>query len=254
MKIPKKEMKYLLIVLLSGGFTFSSLNVKAEQKRCNNAIECFETELKNIQEMRKEHEGLKKEILNLKKELDNIVKVDRLPIGTVIASVLSYEMFLDYFEDGKTSDKFNPITYKWAPADGREVTNSNYAKMLLNKPAGYQNIISGGVVRVPDYRGIFLRGVTVDQLVNEYQGDTTKMPNNAFVTGNESNKHTHPASTNGQFQSGPNTFDDGDRRGVNGAAGVSVGENIQSHTHPITGGDGETRPKNRSVYYYIKIN
>ncbi|WP_025665050.1 hypothetical protein [Aquimarina megaterium] len=71
-----------------------------------------------------------------------IHKVENLPVGTIISSVLRYETFLSINNLEYSSDM---KVVKWAPCDGRIVNNSIYGSKLND---------------VPDLRGLFLRNTS----------------------------------------------------------------------------------------------
>jgi len=160
------------------------------------------------------------------------------PIGTIIASYLSFDRFREAIGEStiwKTSSK-------WAPCDGREVLNSAFS-------------IYSSSSTVPDLRGTFLRGLNTfdinppstvgpvsynqkdieDRAVGSFQQDELK-----------SHKHTlnvfrHPFAW-GSAQDGVTV------------GGYSNPQGAELTSDDNLSGGLETRPKNISVYYYIKIN
>jgi len=164
-------------------------------------------------------------------------------LGTVTASILDYDHLSTLNSDPKVID---PKTSKWIPADGRSMVGSQLSKLI-------------GVSKAPDLRGRFLRGLntfyndgqpnlniaTADQddpssnrKAGEYQSDMLK---------------THTHSFSHVIQVGPNephNINGGFRHG----AGGSEGYNNYNNTGENSNGGSETRPKNITVYYYIKIN
>lgn len=163
------------------------------------------------------------------------------PLGTIVASLLNYNDFLAlnglYYE----SDINKAI---WVPCDGRSIGSAE----------GTYGAYSGG--KAPDLRGLFLRSVNDMGAYNA----TVPTPNNANL--NPENKkagqiqsdalqsHTHGISirefghdrNNGGL---PNKSEDDDGRAVNRTTDGGQNETANFST--------ETRPKNISVYYYIKI-
>ncbi|MBO6740485.1 MAG: tail fiber protein [Phycisphaerales bacterium] len=120
---------------------------------------------------------------------------------------------------------------------------------------------TGTHFRVPDLRGMFIRGFDgsgrVDkEVMREFgtsQDWTTGMPENKFAT-KSSGKHSHKfGGTNGNGHGSaafPGAGDDGaggwdDNRGETRSNGT--------HSHEVTGGDKETRPVNVTMYYIIKV-
>ena len=138
-----------------------------------------------------------------------------LPIGSILASMLSPQDFLRIYGVG------------WIPADGREIeTTSEYFRITAKK-------------KIPDLRGMFLRGMNLDRtdgdpdrdrVVGDPQGDMIKT-------------HAHPYTD--RSPSGGS--------GAELASGRSYGRPIEEKLSGPVGGV-ETRPKNVAVYYYLKIN
>lgn len=157
------------------------------------------------------------------------------PIGTIIASVLNYGAFLEVNGLPTTADMSKAI---WVPCDGRSISRSKYSDFGT----------------VPDLRGLFLRGS------NDYPGSS--YPGVAIVN----NSHKNPDDTKaGIFQSdaiishhhrtnmewGGNWTDRGNGWGVKYDPDRTF-LSEQNYSNP--GGAAETRPRNMTVYYYIKIN
>ena len=206
----------------------------------------------------------------LSQNQDIVDRVSRLesrvspPVGTVVASLVPPTDFLRSGDD------------TWIHADGRhDVTDSAYFAIT-------------GRDRVPDLRGMFLRGLNtfdggnlVDEewrdpemrTVGERQVDATWLPptttttqsgEHRHTTGIESTPHTHTGSTNARTQGGGNTFDSGKTRGMTPRGIITIRPNKETHIHTIAssgphrhdieGGDVETRPNNVAVFYYVKIN
>lgn len=127
----------------------------------------------------------------------------------------------------------------WVPCDGRNVSSSKYGMFSGN---------------VPDLRGLFLRnvndyGVSFDG-VGKVKPDRANPDSTAAgVFQQESFKsHEHGLEwwPNGG-QKKPNTYP-----GINNSYNPGV---KQGSTKGVkANGGNETRPKNMTVYYYIKIN
>jgi hypothetical protein len=178
----------------------------------------------------------------------------------------------------------------WLPCDGRALDSHDpdyadfFEVIATTHGAGFDDQGNRtGDFNAPDYRGRFLRGVagatgttrdpgaTARQAmksggnsgnaVGSLQDQATGMPSkNRFVTGiSEPATHHHPDPTwNGQSgpyelagppwagAPAPPTYgkDYGDQAAPTDEAGA--------HTHSITGGDEETRPKNAYVNWIIK--
>ena len=153
----------------------------------------------------------------------------RLPLGTIVASMLEPKEFAAVAGDPGT---FDPRNSAWLPADGREVAGSSYAKRV--------NPI------VPDLRGSFLRGLNYTDSgrvrtdgKQDPDGDGRKAGD---YQADEFKKHSHPYKKS--FFPGA---------GKSGAGSPDV---HSAHQDTQTGdvGGAETRPRNTAVYYYIKVN
>ena len=146
----------------------------------------------------------------------------QLPIGSIIVSILSYK---DFSQDSN----FNPATSIWAPADGRKVTGSKYASIQD---------------RVPDLRGVFLRGLNnclkgADPLDDGHKNPENKQAGEFQPDGFREHSHQIAITT---VQS---DF---------GGTGLPRYNRTTGDSQTANSGIEETRPKNVSVYFYIKIN
>lgn len=147
---------------------------------------------------------------------------DGMPVGTVLTSMLDPTSFGTEIGDG------------WVLADGRDVSGSRYATLTsLNN--------------VPDIRGMFLRGMNQGRSdgsedpdtrsVGDFQSDAFQGHIHSITGGSGGGAYVNPrviAENSDQPRSTGNPTSDG----INGT--------------PRTA--SETRPKNISVYYYVKIN
>ena len=141
---------------------------------------------------------------------------------------------------------------KWALADGRDVSTSAYARIT-------------GRTALPDLRGAFIRmaGTNTNPgwaggALNSYGEDSTARPKIPFTTDSSGN-HNHSFRRNPGVFSGDTRYGDATFSPINAATtGVNVSQGINyagDHTHTITGGgDTETRPKNYSMNFFIKID
>lgn len=172
-----------------------------------------------------------------------------IPIGTIVASVLDYKTFLKA-NNLDEMDNSNMDVVLWIPCDGRTLNKSKYANY------------SGG--SIPDLRGVFLRGINdygiafpttspvkanqrnpENTVANQFQPDTYK-------------SHQHGFGGNFLNAAGNRIWDYYGTRNVsknwfakvNGSSARAI--NKVSLTSPEC--STETRPKNVTVYYYIKIN
>lgn len=156
------------------------------------------------------------------------------PIGTVLQSLLTENEF--DFETG--------TLHNWVLCDGRNVAGSKYATAT-------------GRNTIPDMRGAYMRmaGTNTDATwiggpLNGYQEMGTALPNNAFRA---SNAGTHHHAITGHYN------DQVSGTLLNGFSNNSHNNDVNTkdagdHSHNITGGDIETRPKTYSVNYFIRIN
>lgn len=147
----------------------------------------------------------------------------------------------------------------WLLCDGRTLSRRDYPR-LFNAIGTHWGGTANDEFRLPDLRKRFLRGADSLQLrLGNYQGDATKMPNSPFVTGVENQKHTHDfqdahfAENNAGNQHLQGNYGRHDNDNGRITTPQVTGPNKESHTHPITGGDDETRPMNAAVNYIIKI-
>jgi hypothetical protein len=158
-------------------------------------------------------------------------------LGTIISSVLDYDNMCIVTGDPGTVDNTKSI---WIPCDGRDITNSTLAKKT-------------GVNTSPDLRGKFMRGLNIIHREGQPPLDITKSDPEGLnrVPGSYQpdafKQHSHSYN---RFSDGVITdmSDDKDHRRC------SYGSNAGSGTGATGDSKDETRPKNISVYYYLKIN
>lgn len=172
---------------------------------------------------------------------------DQLPVGTVIASILEPKIFLS-----------NGRNKKWHLADDSAIPlDSAYKKIVENANIAKKD-------RLPDLRGVFLRGMNVGRsdgkedpegskrVAGSFQASATKLPRSAFTgVTNVAGKHTHSHKAPRNYNSGGG---DHARAKPDGSSTTNPSGN---HKHTVTingGGDVETRPRNVAIYFYIKVN
>lgn len=173
-----------------------------------------------------------------------------LPVGTVISSTLDFSAFsaVTKNNDANAGGNFWTAVYsKWAPADGRQVLGSAYARAV-------------SVNSVPDLRGVFIRGLNVfdpsetshngrdpdSRTVGSYQGDQFAAHDHGG-----GNHHHATALQNGaapQYGGIIVRKPGSDFAGNPEAVTTDSGTIIQSQGGP------ETRPRNVSLFFYIRIN
>jgi microcystin-dependent protein len=159
----------------------------------------------------------------------------------------------------------------WLLCDGQSLSSTDPEYVELFNAIGTNWGGSGGNFNVPDLRGYFLQGAdsglgrdpnatgreacraggATGDAVGTCQGSATRMPRNPFGTA-ASGVHSHA------LQLYPATWTQtGNPFSVRGAGPPNTSlantTSAGSHTHPVTGGDLESRPLNASVNYIIKI-
>lgn len=167
-----------------------------------------------------------------------------LPIGTIITSYLTWVEFCQ--STGQASSPWDPKNSVWSPADGRIVSGSQLESVTKQE-------------NVPDYRGVFMRCQNQIDLkqastVAPIQADPDNNRDRTVIQGDAFRSHAHPASgrITGNI-TGSNTTHDCSEGGDKFNSDPNFPDrNVAVTVYPS--GDAETRPKNASVYYYVKIN
>ena len=158
-----------------------------------------------------------------------------LPIGTVIASMLDFDAFSKLTKNNARSGVWSPKKSKWAPCDGRLLMGSKYHELWAGSIGA----------NAPDLRGVFLRGlnqfdIQEQAVVSSGQANPQNMKRGQYQS-DEIKSHSH-------------TYKSGEKKNVSGKGSKSeYAWGPFTYTTNSTGGE-ETRPKNVSVYYYIRIN
>ncbi|KAB1086502.1 hypothetical protein F4V91_08720 [Neorhizobium galegae] len=168
------------------------------------------------------------------------LRKDFAPIGTVVSSVLTPEEFAKSIDENvgwQIKDR------TWVLADGRAVEGTKFA-------------IDTNGRTIPDLRGLFLRGIDTGggRQAGSIEDFATALPRSSPFTGTTelTGAHTHAggAALGGgdQFEAGGDDYR---------VLSVTTTQAAGGHSHALAitgGGDGETRPRNAAVYYFIKIN
>lgn len=163
-----------------------------------------------------------------------------LPIGTIISSTFKYETFLEV-NNFKPTENMAKAT--WVPSDGRNVRSSKYGEF------------SG---TVPDLRGLFLRNINDYNVAFDGVGSVKpeqKNPDNTsagVVQSDAFQGHKHFAENTLVISGDTDLPNSPDQRPNQRQATNSAGIHDAGFGTPRI--SNETRPKNMSVYYYIKIN
>ncbi len=159
-------------------------------------------------------------------------------LGKVIASFLDYETFSATYGD---FGNFNRYKSKWAPADGREVGGSVY------------DFLNQATTRVPDLRGVFIRGVNDMGVTDAPNTQAQRLNPDTLQPGDFQDdaleKHRHHTTIR---------YYTGAVHPQNAEAIVNSKTRVNEASNPVLKttyvGGTETRPKNVTVYYYIRIN
>lgn len=146
--------------------------------------------------------------------MPNLFNNSSQPIGSIQASLLTETQFQSQFGAG------------WVLAKGQNVSGSNYANIT-------------GSLTVPDLRGVFLRGK------NNGRSDGNENPDGesslGTYQGDQLSSHNHTYTRSSSVDPGWGQY----------AAGGGANSNQVAVTS--TGGN-ETRSKNVTVNYFIRIN
>jgi hypothetical protein len=167
----------------------------------------------------------------------SLYKRDMVPVGTIVPSMLDWEEFKNVL--GKEQDE-------WLPADGRDAPAKSEYYRIKNSGAA--------VPKLPDLRGRFIRGLNLfaedygaisgEQLGNPDQEDSD---GNSFISGSYQADAVGPHQHSIPTRSGD----------ITGQPYVSEGidhEQEDVWTDKTTPVALETRPRNVSLYFYIKVD
>jgi hypothetical protein len=168
-------------------------------------------------------EGNTRVVYRIKPELPDA------PIGTIIATTLTYNQFLkvNQIQDLSSSEQV------WLPCDGRSIPNGNY------------------ITKTPDLRGLFIRGANImdvnEGLHTNPVSNNQRNPENINIGVFQqqqivSHNHTLDSKHNGFSKSGEVRS-----HGTNGGGEYGFSQPTSSY------GGNETRPKNISVLYLIRV-
>lgn len=168
-------------------------------------------------------------------------KVNRLQLGTIVTSVLNFEKFSELNKDPNPGS-FDPTVSKWAPMDGRAISGSLLALWTLE-------------ARVPDARGMFLRGLNTLDAVTGPRTTDADPDNNRIVGSYQADAfqgHRHFSDDQLVKKGDKDLPNQPDQRPNQKYSANSAGIHDAGYGKPRV--STETRPKNIAVYYYIKIN
>lgn len=167
------------------------------------------------------------------------------PIGTIITSYLNWDRFQIATDNNSEAGPFWKSEYSfWSPCDGRKVPKSAFEDLTSDS-------------NVPDLRGVFLRGLNIFDAYELHNGvavvsESQKDPDSNRTVGSwqadELRSHPHTTSLYGSTGGGNNFAD---------PLKIASTDNVLRFTNAKTVdafGGLETRPKNKAVFYYIRIN
>lgn len=151
-------------------------------------------------------------------------------LGDVKYSTLNPEKFIQLH--GKS----------WVLMDGRNINNTDLFKLTQ-------------MSMLPDARGVFLRSMNVNRDSNEGDSDGDR-PLGSYQP-DEFKAHKHDVIDNGHNHGLKYTLNQGTNVGASGAEATTLGAGyINGHANiaESTKGGRETRPRNISLYVYVKVN
>ncbi len=223
-------------------------------------------------------EGADRIIQELAGDKDFASKVASEISGDPIGSILAFS--------GEVTGS-DALPGEWLPCDGREVSRKDWGQLFRRVGTLWGAGDGKTTFNIPDLRGQFLRGIddsdgpggnpsaNIDEeaddrihlktrqkvggVVGSYQEQSTHMPDNKFYIPEKTGTHKHKIFDRvqrGRFQ-GQITDSYFLWRTAEGADGSPwknwyTTEENSGHTHPIEGGDQETRPENVYVNWIIR--
>ncbi|MEL6699634.1 MAG: hypothetical protein AAFP89_25575 [Bacteroidota bacterium] len=160
-----------------------------------------------------------------------------LPVGTILSSILS---FAD-FKEAMYGKNYKEEAVEWLPADGSvSPPNSPYFDLVFGDPSYASYIKNEG--KIPDLRGVFLRGKNSNRSTNDGNPEGNK-PLGTYQR-DELKSHDHPYKD----------FHANDPAGIhNGPIRPNPGHNKDLDRVTSRRGGAETRPRNVTINFYIKI-
>lgn len=155
--------------------------------------------------------------------------LSRLPVGTILSSMLSPKEFAAAV--GDPAD-YNQEKSRWTLADDKgKMPGTKWAELTENRP-------------IPDLRGQFLRGLNLGRKdeFSDPDGDKRKSGDTQKDTVGPHSHEAYVFRNNGpRSNSRPLALDDKDETGWS--------PNVIKPSSGV-----ETRPRNVAVYYYIRVN
>nr|VFK24193.1 MAG: hypothetical protein BECKLPF1236A_GA0070988_104081 [Candidatus Kentron sp. LPFa]VFK35769.1 MAG: hypothetical protein BECKLPF1236C_GA0070990_104191 [Candidatus Kentron sp. LPFa] len=184
--------------------------------------------------------------VNLKGRENVLIRISQrrpeagLPVGTVLSSVLPWK---EYAEAANDNLPFNAWLNYWAPCDGRTIE-------------GYRLRARIGKTQAPDLRGVFLRGRNrFDDEFGVQRDPKGLRPAGYDFQNHKVGKHDHRYYAAEATNTTKATFMGDEEKELQRDLWYGKDYKYQSkwgktHDDP----EGETRPKNIPMNYYIKIN
>jgi hypothetical protein len=172
------------------------------------------------------------------------ITVDSLPYGTVIYSMLPPKDFI----------KKNP---DWMLMDGGDSVTS---RKVYGTATGAKEMFAasrlhteGDVEDFPDARGLFIRGMNLGREVDSGDADGDRKV--AVKQSDTFKKHDHGGGVHGHGFTSSTTMNDWGGNVVVGGSAGGQPRAVSSSSKVINAeGNDETRPRNLSLYIYIKVN
>ena len=154
---------------------------------------------------------------------------------------------------------------EWVLLKGQNFSELSYGSYDTENDPTIESVVNSGpyesTTKLPDASGKFLRARNTDSVdtsqnpegyknIGEPELDRTKMPNQPFVTGAEGG-HSHDIARRGNGAGSPQGIAIGD--GNTFSDDTTSVSSEPDHTHIISGGDIETRPRNVTLNAFVKI-
>lgn len=239
----------VIVAVVGGIFSLFAADSSRDSRNETNEIREQIEKLDNA--LREQNIEAEENIETLKTTMN---KKEEIPVGTVVASLLTPK---EFYESVDSLNDFDKYKSKWCYADGTEnVSGSGYWKLT-------------GKIYIDNLQGYFLRGLDTKGAIDKDgpqrklgkpQNDATKLPNNIHIRPNEQHSHTYRSTDNGKLfdNSVSKVYTHSNFSGIGkpryGVIGDKTTSIKEGHDHKIEGGDGETRPINVAVNYFIRIN
>lgn len=221
-KLAVAEAIAILGMLIAGVYAFAHLDGRVSELK-PAAVRDFERAQARADEaddkLAEANQKLGEALVAIEKartEAQAKLEADRLPVGSIIASVLKPPTFTSIHAD-------------WVLCDGRAIDGSVLFQL--------------GEKRVPDLRGLFLRGI------NAGRNDPFSDPEGERIAGapqrHQYEQHNHAANIHRRKMSSSK-----------GGTWLYTNQGWQDGPHPISEnrGGAETRPNNAAVYYFCRVN